>query len=321
MRQAVARVIPSQTASEERTIERTDELVAQRRALRGEGGGLTGASAAAGGGGAALARAASEIGARERELHMVEQELNMLRVLRRIDRDYKGYDIAQGLMTVVRSLSLSRPQDHRLFSDGLPVSPVLSARLDIADRRRQPRQRDHLRGRYQRPAREEHRERYPQGARRLSEERRAQNATGEYRTDSRLTMSIERVEDMLLLDSRAGLARLSENTGGFLVEGSNNLSAGFRRIDEDNQFHYLLTYSPKNAAFDGKFRAIRVKVARPGVQVFARKGYRAVASPASALDRQLRRRRRCRCSTATPLPERLPDPRCRLQLPDSADRD
>ena len=41
---------------------------------------------------------------------------------------------------------------------------------------------------------------------------------------------------------------------GFLVEGSNNLGAAFKRIDEDNQFHYLMTYSPKNAAFDGKFR-------------------------------------------------------------------
>jgi hypothetical protein len=84
---------------------------------------------------------------------------------------------------------------------------------------------------------------------------------------------------MLQLDSRTGLARLSQDTGGFLIEGSNDLSAGFRRIDEDNQFHYLLTYSPKNAAFDGTFRAIHVTVRRPGVQVFARKGYRAVSSP------------------------------------------
>ena len=284
VRQAVARVIPSQTASEERTIERTDELVAQRRALRGEGGGLTGASAAAGGGGAALARAASEIGARERELHMVEQELNMLRSFRQIDRDYKGYDIAQGLMTVVRSLSnYPGRKSIVLFSDGLPVSPVLSARLDMlidaANRANITTYAVDTNGLRAKSTANDIRKELDV----FSDERRAQNATGEFRTDQPLTMSMERMEDMLLLDSRAGLARLSEATGGFLVEGSNNLSAGFRRIDEDNQFHYLLTYSPKNAAFDGKFRAIRVKVARPGVQVFARKGYRAVASPASLL--------------------------------------
>src|SRR6185295_1350280 len=75
--------------------------------------------------------------------------------------------------------------------------------------------------------------------------------------------------------------RLSEDTGGFLVEESNDLSAAFKRIDEDNQFHYLLSYSPKNTVADGKFRAIQVKVHRPGTQVFARKGYRAIGSPRS----------------------------------------
>ena len=52
-----------------------------------------------------------------------------------------------------------------------------------------------------------------------------QNATGVSRTEQPLTMALERVEDMLQLDSRTGLARLSEDTGGFLIEGSNDLSA------------------------------------------------------------------------------------------------
>ena len=85
-------------------------------------------------------------------------------------------------------------------------------------------------------------------------------------------MAFERVEDTLRLDSRTGLARLAEDTGGFLVEQTNDLSSAFRRIDEDNQFHYLLTYSPKNTAFDGKFRAIQVKV-----RVRARRSSRARA--------------------------------------------
>jgi hypothetical protein len=92
-------------------------------------------------------------------------------------------------------------------------------------------------------------------------------------------MAFERVEDTLRLDSRTGLARLSEDTGGFLVEQSNDLSGAFRRIDEDNRFHYLLTYSPKNMDFNGRFRTIGVKVRRPGTQVFARRGYRAVRAP------------------------------------------
>jgi hypothetical protein len=85
------------------------------------------------------------------------------------------------------------------------------------------------------------------------------------------------------LDSRTGLARLSEETGGFLIEQTNDLSSAFRRIDEDNRFHYLLTYSPSNAELDGKFRAIQVKVRRAGTQVFARKGYRAFRAGTSAM--------------------------------------
>ena len=40
----------------------------------------------------------------------------------------------------------------------------------------------------------------------------------------------------------------------------------------------MLTYSPKNEDFDGKFRTIGVKVRRDGAQVFSRKGYFAVRS-------------------------------------------
>ena len=72
-------------------------------------------------------------------------------------------------------------------------------------------------------------------------------------------MGFERVEDTMRLDSRTGLARLAEDTGGFLVDGTNNLRDAFRRIDEDSQFHYLLTYSPTDTNFDGKFRRIDVR--------------------------------------------------------------
>jgi VWFA-related protein len=275
VRQAVARVIPSETAAEEHTADRTDELLARRRSLQGEGGG-----GAAAGGGAALARAASEIGQRETELRMVEQELSLMRSFEQIDRDYKGFDISQGLLAVVNSLA---PFPGRktivFFSEGLPVSPALSARLDAlieaANRANVTTYAVDAHGLRAKSTTDTIRKEMEV----FVEERLIQNATGVLRTDQPLTMSLERVEDLLHLDSRAGLARLSQDTGGFLVEGSNDLGNAFRRIDEDNQFHYLLTYSPKNSAFDGKFRAIHVTVRRPGVQVFARKGYRAVITP------------------------------------------
>ncbi len=91
-----------------------------------------------------------------------------------------------------------------------------------------------------------------------------------------MTRMVERAEDLLRLDPQGGLAQLAEDTGGFLIRDTNDLSSAFRRIDEDNRFHYVLSYSPTNPEFDGKFRTIQVKVHRDGAQVFSRKGYIAV---------------------------------------------
>src|SRR5262249_21398554 len=114
------------------------------------------------------------------------------------------------------------------------------------------------------------------------EDRSQQTVLGSDRSEQPMTMAMERVQDTMQLDSRTGLAKLAEETGGFLVEQSNDLLSAFRRIDEDNQFHYLLTYAPKNGTFDGRFRAIKVAVRRAGAHVFARNGYRAVRTTPSA---------------------------------------
>ncbi len=69
--------------------------------------------------------------------------------------------------------------------------------------------------------------------------------------------------------------RLAKETGGFVIENTNDLAAGFRRIDADRRFHYLLTYMPRKAEFGGEYRRLEVKVARKGAVVRARSGYRA----------------------------------------------
>ncbi len=112
----------------------------------------------------------------------------------------------------------------------------------------------------------------------MAAEERLRQSTSRDSTDGPLTRVVERTEDLLRLDPQAGLARLAEDTGGFLVRDTNDLGSAFRRIEEDNRFHYMLTYSPKNEHFDGKFRTIGVKVRRDGAQVFSRKGYFAVRS-------------------------------------------
>jgi VWFA-related protein len=95
-------------------------------------------------------------------------------------------------------------------------------------------------------------------------------------TSVALTRGLERSEDMLRLNPHAGLGQLAEETGGFLVSDTNDLSQGFGRIQEDMRFHYVLAYTPSDARYDGRFREIAVEVSRPGVRVQSRRGYFAV---------------------------------------------
>jgi hypothetical protein len=111
------------------------------------------------------------------------------------------------------------------------------------------------------------------------QERLRQTSVSRDPTNGPMSRMVERTEDLLRLDPQTGLSRLAEDTGGFLIHDTNDLGSAFRRIDEDNRFHYLLTYSPSNSEFDGKFRTIQVKVRRDSAQVFARKGYVAVRRP------------------------------------------
>jgi VWFA-related protein len=88
--------------------------------------------------------------------------------------------------------------------------------------------------------------------------------------------SLERNEELLTFDSRSGLGQLADQTGGFLIHDTNDLAGGLRRINEDMRGYYLVTYSPKNQDYNGRFRQISVKLNRPNLEVQTRKGYYAV---------------------------------------------
>ncbi len=90
---------------------------------------------------------------------------------------------------------------------------------------------------------------------------------------------LERNETLLKSDPAAALGILTTQTGGILIQNTNDLVRGIQRIDEDRRFHYLLGYTSTNPAMDGSYRHIEVKVKRGGVEVHSRQGY--VALPAN----------------------------------------
>lgn len=275
VRRAVAQIMPAGVSLEEQKAERADHLTARRRDIDAENARAIASAATATG--ALLARNGAEIGQRETERALIQTELNMMRSFDNFDRSHKGYDTATVLTNVVRSLSVYPGRKTIVFfSEGLPVTPTLASRLDTvideANRANVTVYAVDAKGlRADSPLTAARKEMTM-----FVEDRTQQASIGTDRTDQPLTMAMERVEDTIKLDSRAGLAKLADQTGGFLVEQSNDLTSAFRRIDEDNQFHYLLTYSPKNTVFDGRFRAIKVVVRRSGAHVFARNGYRAL---------------------------------------------
>ena len=71
---------------------------------------------------------------------------------------------------------------------------------------------------------------------------------------------------------------LTAGTGGFMVQGTDDMTGAFDRIAADTSTYYVIGYQPANPSMDGKFRKIEVKT-KGGTSVRARKGYLATPLP------------------------------------------
>jgi VWFA-related protein len=71
----------------------------------------------------------------------------------------------------------------------------------------------------------------------------------------------------------AGAEQVAEDSGGFAIRHGNDLGAGLARVAREAETYYLLGYEPPRRPGSDGFRKVRVRVARPGSEVRARKGY------------------------------------------------
>jgi VWFA-related protein len=94
-----------------------------------------------------------------------------------------------------------------------------------------------------------------------------------------MTFDMEDNETLLWRDPAAALGKLANETGGFFINGTNDLVPALSKVGEDIHTYYVLTYVPRNQEYNGRYRRITVKVNRPGVEIEARKGYYAIRKP------------------------------------------
>lgn len=93
---------------------------------------------------------------------------------------------------------------------------------------------------------------------------------------------------------RENLITLALNTDGIALVSSNDLRKQLRRVADDLTSYYLMGYYSTNSKLDGKFRYIKVRSKRSGIEVRARQGYRAATAEEVA---------RARASASGPAPD------------------
>ena len=242
-------------------------------------------AAAAGAAGAAqnsagAAAAAADIGQAAAQQKLLEMQVQMLDHYERLERDQEGFATINSLLAVISPMqNLPGRKTIIFFSEGLKLPPSVllkfPAVINAANRANVSIYSIDAAGlRIQSGTAEAARELNSIAAAGMATQARGNDraSSGPY------TRSLERNEDLLRFDPRSGLGSLSDQTGGFLIHDTNDLVSGLRRIDDDMNGYYFLTYVPQNKEYDGRFRRISVKVARSNLEIQSRQGYYAVES-------------------------------------------
>jgi VWFA-related protein len=86
---------------------------------------------------------------------------------------------------------------------------------------------------------------------------------------------LDRRQSSVAFQNSSGLAQLAAATGGMFFHDSNDMLKNFRTAIADGREYYVLSYTPKNASADGKFRKILVELRDKSLTARAKEGYRA----------------------------------------------
>jgi VWFA-related protein len=180
--------------------------------------------------------------------------LNALSSLARILGGLPG---RKNLIWVTADLPFSLIPEDRVMTDA-----ELAESLPSLDTRRVE---EHSAGNYAATFRASHAEDIRETAAHLAS---AQVAV--YPVDARgLSISIDN-------DSQETMREMARETGGRAYVNQNEIKVGVERAFADESAAYTLGYYPENKKYDSKYRSIKVKVKRDGVELQNRRGYYAI---------------------------------------------
>jgi hypothetical protein len=207
---------------------------------------------------------------------IADMQRRTLETFEMLERDQQGLSTSNALLAVVNSMRLLPGRKSVIFfSEGVAIPANVAARfrsvIDTANRANVSIYAMDAGGLRTESSSKETRD----GVMAAAERNLQRNPTADI-TGAAMTTALERNEDLLRHDPHSGLGQLADETGAILIRNTNDLTGGFRRIDQDMRNYYMLSYVPKNPTLDGKFRQISVRVKRSGLDVAARKGYYAV---------------------------------------------
>ncbi|HYM01251.1 MAG TPA: VWA domain-containing protein, partial [Blastocatellia bacterium] len=176
-------------------------------------------------------------------LAAARMSLNMAESFEILERDEQGYATTNGLIAIINSLKgIEGRKAIVFFSEGLAIPPAVVAHFKsvISDANRanvSVYSIDAAGLRVTSPLADSIRQTNSMGSRRMRSVQANEDTSGHP-----MSRDLERNEDFLRLNPDSGLASLADQTGGFLIADTNNLTNGLVRIDEDFRFHYVLSY-------------------------------------------------------------------------------
>jgi VWFA-related protein len=256
----------ARTMTDSLTSSELQAAAATSAAPTGPGAGAAGQQVAAGAASSAISGANATF------------QVQMLRSFEALERDQQGYATTNGLLAVVNGLKdMPGRKTVVFFSEGMVIPVNVQAKfrdvIHSANRAHVSIYAMDAGGLRAASMNKETRDEINQAAARRI---RQLDSGRDDASNGLMSRNLERNEDILRFNPESGLSQLANETGGFLIRDTNDSGSAFRRIQEDMRFHYLLSYSPINEAYDGRFRNITVKLARAGLEVQTRKGYFAV---------------------------------------------